>query len=200
MIESALASYYDQEGVERAERELAPERVAARTRFLATYAPSGRGVLEVGCGPGRDAAAFVEAGHDVHAVDLSTVFAHLAAATGAHVANATARALPFRDDSFDVVWSMSVLMHIPDDGIIVALDEIARVLRPGGCACIGVWGADDRPRVLEGAYGPRFFANRSAATWTRLLTRVGSVEEFEQWSAPEPDPFAYHFAVVRRTI
>ena len=40
--------------------------------------------------------------------------------------------LPFRDESFDVVVSISTLEHIPDDGDIQVVRESARVLRPGG--------------------------------------------------------------------
>lgn len=90
-------------------------------------------------------------------------------------------------------------MHLPDDVIGAALDEIRRVLRPSGVACIGVWGNDDTPRILDGTYGPRFFANRSEATWRPLLGRIGSVAEYEVWST-EPDGFTYHWAVVRNTI
>ena len=49
-----------------------------------------------------------------------------------------ARALTFPDDSFDAVYSISVLEHIPDDGDSLALREIARVLRPGGRLCLTV--------------------------------------------------------------
>lgn len=42
------------------------------------------------------------------------------------------RHLTYGDDSFDRVFSISVLEHIPDDGDSLAIREIARVLRPGG--------------------------------------------------------------------
>ena len=43
---------------------------------------------------------------------------------------ASALALPFPDNSFDIVFSHGVLHHIPD--VITAQKEIARVLKPGG--------------------------------------------------------------------
>ena len=45
---------------------------------------------------------------------------------------ADGRALPYGDRSFDHAYSISVLEHIPDDGDVVALRELARVVRPGG--------------------------------------------------------------------
>ncbi len=197
--ERSLASYYDAEGAERAERALAPGRVDARTGFLAAYAKRGMRSLEVGTGGGQDAAAFVAAGLDAHGIDLSPVFARFAAARGARVANATVRALPYREAAFDIVWSMSVLMHIPDDVITEALDEVRRVMLPGAVACIAVWTNAQGPTMFDGAHGTRFFANRTEAAWRVLLGRVGTIERYDIWD-PQSDGFTYHWAVVRNTL
>ena len=49
-----------------------------------------------------------------------------------------ARCLTYPTDSFDGVYSISVLEHIPEDGDSQAMREIARVLKPGGRAFIQV--------------------------------------------------------------
>ncbi len=46
------------------------------------------------------------------------------------------RALPFADGSFDAVYSMGTIEHF--DETVLAVSEIARVLRPGGRAIVGV--------------------------------------------------------------
>ncbi|MBI4574492.1 MAG: class I SAM-dependent methyltransferase [candidate division NC10 bacterium] len=46
------------------------------------------------------------------------------------------RAIPFRSDSFDLVYSMGTIEHFPDYDVSVR--EIFRVLKPGGTAIIGV--------------------------------------------------------------
>jgi SAM-dependent methyltransferase len=64
------------------------------------------------------------------------------------VCNADIRVLPFADDTFDLVLATDVIEHIQDDAS--ALNEIARVLKPGGLALITVpafnslWGLQDR--------------------------------------------------------
>lgn len=49
---------------------------------------------------------------------------------------ADVRSLPFRDDAFDLIYSMGTIEHFPD--YEVALGEMFRVLKPGGGAIIGV--------------------------------------------------------------
>ena len=101
---------------------------------------SGRRVLEVGVGLGTDFVQFVRAGADAVGVDLTeaavdAVRRRLAQeGLEAEVLVADAEALPFPDESFDLVYSYGVLHHTPDTERAVA--EVRRVLRPGGEARI----------------------------------------------------------------
>ena len=47
-----------------------------------------------------------------------------------------ARFLPFRDASFDAIFSYSVLQHLAETDVELVLQEVARVLRPGGVSLI----------------------------------------------------------------
>jgi SAM-dependent methyltransferase len=55
-----------------------------------------------------------------------------------HLETQDARGLTYPDASFDRIFSISVLEHIPDDGDTQAIREIARVLRPGGVVALTV--------------------------------------------------------------
>jgi SAM-dependent methyltransferase len=55
-----------------------------------------------------------------------------------HLETQDARKLSYPDESFDRVFSISVIEHIPDDGDTQAMREIARVLRPGGLLTLTV--------------------------------------------------------------
>ena len=197
-VERDLAQYYEQEASLRAERDIDPRRVAARGRFVRDL-PAGAAVLEVGMGPGRDAAAFVDAGFSVCGVDLALAHARFAACTGASPAVASVRALPFATASFDALWSMSTLMHVPNAAIASALSEVRRVLRPGATAAIGVWGGTN----VEGHHDadafdpPRLFSRRTDQRWRDLLSILGDVEEFEHWRDPSgSDEHWYQWAIV----
>ncbi|MFQ5691235.1 MAG: class I SAM-dependent methyltransferase, partial [Gemmatimonadota bacterium] len=50
---------------------------------------------------------------------------------------ADAENLPFDDASFDIVYSWGVLHHTPD--VVKAVQQVHRVLRPGGCARVMVY-------------------------------------------------------------
>lgn len=55
---------------------------------------------------------------------------------GIHVSVADMGALPFPDGSFDCVYTMGTIEHVPDPAMPIA--EITRVLKPGGTAVVGV--------------------------------------------------------------
>ena len=96
--------------------------------------------LEVGSGRG----AFQDVVDDYTGTDLSeTVEQNYHKPF--HIANA--ETLPFADDSFDAVWTITVLEHVPDpEG---ALREIRRVLRSDGLLLLKpAWNC--RPWICEG--------------------------------------------------
>jgi SAM-dependent methyltransferase len=101
-------------------------------RALGWVGGNGLSVLEIGPGPGREAAWLIAAGARVFAVDLArSALERTRAATAgaAGVVQAAAEALPFAAGSVDVVFTQTVLMHVD---LAAAAGEWARVLRPGG--------------------------------------------------------------------
>ncbi len=86
-------------------------------------------ILDLGCGGGWR--AFATAGYSV-GVDVSVSSLRAAQTVYDQVAQAELSALPFGDNSFDLVVSSDVLGHVPCEGKDAVLREIYRVLRPGG--------------------------------------------------------------------
>jgi SAM-dependent methyltransferase len=195
-VERELVRYYDHEADRRAGRPLEGGRDEARERFVAMLEPPAL-VLEVGPGVGRDSGALVSAGLRVVGADLSVPQLAHAARRGVLAVGATVRQLPFPDATFDGLWTMSTLMHVPDAAIDAALGELRRVLVPGALAGIGVWGGPDVEDHGDQG-GPRLFSRRSDNRWRRLLGLVGTVEQFENWH-PDHGDFWYQWAVVRRS-
>lgn len=91
-------------------------------------------VLEIGCGTGLLMMRLADHDGDVVGVDLSPGMLEHALARGLEVHEASATALPFDDESFDLAYSFKVLPHVKD--IEGALAECGRVLKPGGTAIL----------------------------------------------------------------
>ncbi len=88
----------------------------------------------------------------VTGMDLSAVVAARARANGPSLSlvQGDIRDLPFRDGSFDFVYTMGTIEHI--DEYPRAVEEVFRVLAPGGRAVIGVphkWDLWLRPLFVE---------------------------------------------------
>jgi SAM-dependent methyltransferase len=97
----------------------------------------GGDVLDAGCGGGGMPLSFAEEADSVTAIDLVNRFgdAGVRLARERHIRNlrfvqADGLALPFRDGSFDWVFSHAVIEHVADAPRY--LRECARVLRPAG--------------------------------------------------------------------
>lgn len=130
---------------------------------------TGRRALEVGAGAAQCSRWLATRGAHVVATDVSHAMlaggAPLDAATGARVpvVQADARALPFADASFDVVFtSFGALPFVPDAVTVHA--EAARVLRPGGRWVFSVthplrWAFPDDP-TLRGLTAHRSYFDR----------------------------------------
>lgn len=97
-----------------------------------------RDVLEIGCTGSMLAHKLAKMGYRIHAIDIRTYpFRH----KRLNFCRGDARSIPFADDSFDVVYSVSTLEHIgqgeygdPIDerGDVLTMKEIKRVCKIGG--------------------------------------------------------------------
>ena len=162
--------------------------------FYSLLPPPRGWTLELGCGEGRVVRDLVQRGHNVVGLELSTTLVRYAAeadATSWYV-QGNASALPFSEDSFELVVAYNSLMDIED--MPGAVLETARVLRPGGRLCISVThplndaGAftepeADAPFVIEGSYlGTRDFE--------ATFERDGVEMIFSGWAYPFEEYFS----------
>lgn len=199
-LEADLAAYYDQDAERRAAREIDPERVRRRELFASLLETERRSrLLEVGTGPGRDAAAFLARGLSVSGVDLSAEHVALSRAVGVDAQVASVHELPFADDSFDAGRTMSTLLHVPDTRFDAAMLELRRVLVPGSPLAVGLWGGSDSegPKLDDTIDPPRFFSFRSHERLREMLGRHGVVERFDTWRERGPLQWTYQWCLVR---
>lgn len=100
---------------------------------------SGSRVLDVGGGPGYFADAFNNRGAQYFGVEPDVGEMSAAGIAVANAVRGDGTALPFADDTFDVVYSSNVAEHI--DRPWAMADEMLRVSKPGGIAVVSytVW-------------------------------------------------------------
>jgi SAM-dependent methyltransferase len=103
--------------------------------------------LDVGSGPGGNTQTLADLGWATTALEHSPAAAGLVRSRGLDVVRGDAAALPFADESFDLVMSTDVWEHIPDHEAVAR--EAFRVCRPGGRLLVAVpagtdlWSAHD---------------------------------------------------------
>jgi ubiquinone/menaquinone biosynthesis C-methylase UbiE len=153
LIDTSRFRDFEQAGWERAAPAYARHWDALTAR---TVPPAlerlavGRGtrLLEVACGTGRAAARALSRGAIVTGVDFSPGMLARARrrAVGARFLKADADSLPFPDGAFDAVLCNFGLLHFARPE--AALDEMARVLVPGGRFAATVWAEPARMRLI----------------------------------------------------
>ncbi len=120
---------------------------------------SGKRILDIGSGPGRDGLILQEAGKDMICLDASAEMVKLSIERGLESIVGDFDNLPFPKESFDAVWSYTALLHTPKASIQAALAEIKRVLKPGGIFGLGlIEGDTEQYRESLGVNMPRWFS------------------------------------------
>jgi SAM-dependent methyltransferase len=90
-------------------------------------------MLDAGCGTGYNLRHYEDRGHRVFGFDIATDAVHWLKERGfAHITQASVTDIPFKRETFDLVFSFDVLVQIPVEVSDQAVDEMYRVLKPGG--------------------------------------------------------------------
>ena|GEM_PF-2752617 len=105
----------------------------ASCRMFEYYLPgfSGGKILDVGCGHGMMMEHFRRSGNQVYGIDITSQSIQHNLLQGLTALEADARRIPFKDGTFDLVYSLGVIEHFDDTQ--TALHEQVRVCKPGGC-------------------------------------------------------------------
>jgi len=116
-------------------------------------------VLDAGVGAGRFAECAARKGAQVFGVDLSAAidaaYVNIGQLENVHLIQADIFAMPFRDATFDLAYSIGVLHHTPDPR--AAFDRVAAAVKDGGGLAV----------YLYDRYGFRF-----SDIWRRVTTRL----------------------------
>jgi len=128
-------------------------------------------VLDLGCGPGRDAKSFREMGCEVTGVDLSSELLDIAQSLvpRARFVRMDMRRLGFAAGSFHGAWVCASFLHIPHREALATMREIHRVLSPGGFLYLSVKEGEGQGFNEKGTFSAYYHAEELA----RLAREAG---------------------------
>ena len=141
-----------------------------------------RSVLDVGCGPGTNAAQFVDTQYI--GVDLNSAYIRSARRRygDRFVVGDAAAGLPESKAPFDLILVNSLLHHLDDRAVKAVLDAAAPLLAPGGAIhVLDLELPPDRGLARWLALHDRGDHVRPRESWLELLRGALSVETFEPY-------------------
>ncbi|WP_139558539.1 class I SAM-dependent DNA methyltransferase [Methylotetracoccus oryzae] len=138
-------------------------------------------ILDLGCGPGRDLAAFKALGHVAIGLDGAKRFVDMARdRTGCEVWCQDFLSLDLPVSHFDGVFANASLFHCPSRELPRVLRDLRNTLKPGGV----LFTSNPRGHDEEGWNGGRYGSYYELETWRRYLIAAGFVELSHYYRPP----------------
>lgn len=162
---ASLRLAYNEDSAQQ--RDLTPKedwKIAARHNFLALLKQEQRQtLLEVGAGVGADSLFFQNHGLRVACTDLSPAMVSRCRARGLSAYVMDFLHLDFPQESFDAIYALNCLLHVPTSDLPAVLRKLRSLLCPGGLFFLGVYGGSEEEGVnmADLHRPPRFFARHT---------------------------------------
>lgn len=197
-----LRNAYDQKVSEREARDLIAWKAAERGEFLALLQNEGKhNLLEVGAGTGIHGKFFQDNGLEVICTDLSPNMVACCREKGLQAHTMDFLNLDFPTKSFDAVFAMNCLLHVPRRDLAHALVSIRDLLRPGGLFYWGQYGGIQQEGInAEDHYTPkRFFSFLTDEQVKDYAARYFELLSFNSIHLEE-DEMHYQGMVLRKSL
>lgn len=196
-----LRAAYDRAVEERENKPILPWKIEERRRFLDLLRQEQKTtLLEIGAGTGRDSLFFQEQGLQVTCTDLSLAMAQHCRQKGLNAQVMDFRHLNFPAESFDAVYALNCLLHVPNSDLPAVLQQIQRVLKPGGLMFLGVYGGIEHERQLPNdTYEPkRFFSSRTDEQIQAMVQPYFQIVSFKVIPLPGEQDEHFQSLILRR--
>ncbi|KRF13349.1 class I SAM-dependent methyltransferase [Paenibacillus sp. Soil787] len=183
-VKATLKLSYDQHARSRDGNTVQSWKVEEMDRFMARLqaADKGKGqrILDLGSGPGHQAMYLKNHGCQVTCVDLSDEMVNICREKGLEALAMDVYTLDLESESFDAIWTMNALLHVPKDSFLQVLANMERVLKPDGFLYLGLYGGYESEGIWENdTYSPqRFFAFYEDEHVQRKVSEVFDIEHF----------------------
>ncbi len=138
-------------------------------------------VLDLGAGSGSYAKIFSDYGLDVTCIDASEEMIKLCLNKGLDAELMDFYDMCFPDDTFDAIWSMNTLLHVPKRSLHSILEGVSRILKRNGVFFIGIYGGESSEGIFENDfYRPkRYFSRYTDEELKSILKEYFQIIKFE---------------------
>ena len=189
-LQTNLILSYNRKAEHRNKSEIEDWKAIERAEFLALVQNEQKqSLLEIGAGHGRDSKFFQENGLQVTCIDLSPEMVRLCQQKGLDARVMDMINMDFPDHSFDAVYSLNSLLHVPKKQLTSVLQSIRRVLKEDGLFYLGVYGGYDFEGIQEtDSYIPkRFFSFHSDEGLKQVVKDSFNLLSFKQIAPGDGD-------------
>ena len=138
----------------------------------------GKKILDLGCGSGDHSAYFVEKGLDVTAIDLSDKMIKLCKEKGINAIKMDIEDLEFGENSFDGIWAVTSLIHVPKSRTPKVVKKIHEILKKNGILYICL--EKGQGEEMVGENNKRFFAFWKKQEFLDLLEENFQLIQFKE--------------------
>ncbi len=151
-------------------------------RFTARL-KEGAGILDFGCGSGRDSKYFLEKGFRVEATDGCAELCREAESfTGIKVRNELFTQL-CDENKYDGVWACSSILHLSRGELESVILKIHRALKVNG-----IFYASFKYGDFEGLRNGRYFIDFTESSFESLIKKTGAFKILESWVTSDVRP------------
>ena len=178
IMSNGTISYYDNNAEGFFAETVIAEVEPLRRRFLA-HIPDGGRILDLGCGSGRDAKCFMEAGYSVDAVDGSKELCRIAS----EYLGFAVRNMDFFDlnerEVYHGIWACASLLHVNVQRLPELFSILSNALLPGG-----VLYASFKYGDYAGQREGRFFLDLTEQSFQRVFDGI-DLKCIDQWRSQD---------------
>ena len=198
-LKEQLITAYDRQAAERDTSVRQSWKIEEHDEFLQALRKRNlQSLLEIGAGPGHDAKFFQDSGLEVKCIDLSPNMVALCKDKGLDAQMMDFSRLTFPNQTFDAIWALNCLLHVPKAELPSVLAEVRRVLRPRGLFYMGIYGRHNSEGIWEDdSYEPkRFFSFFNEATLKTTLSQFFTILSFK--TLPHSDVLDFQSMLMTR--
>lgn len=179
---SDTINYYNTNAHSFVSATLSVDFTQTQDKFLHLLPPTAS-ILDFGCGSGRDAKYFLDAGMQVDATDGSEELCRLAS----EYAGIPVRQMLFEEldakAQYDGIWACSSILHLPKEALKDVLKKMIAALKEHGIIYTSF-----KYGTFEGERNGRFFTDFTEETFREFVADVDGIRIEEMWITGDVRP------------